>query len=232
MSKNNITHQEPNPDTRSDSDHTKSTSNPIDLSSSYALKTSSTDIRVHPRPVSSIDANSINIHSPASENSTPPVSTSPEMQQQPPVIQHPSNPAEEGPPDNFNIEVTSCSNSTARNTAPEHTLENTEPSDPVRLPDKHLDGKRRQYSNPLIKQLHDAVKAGNINEMFTAHSLTQWMSTFDIRKGDGTKYKNFKAGSFLSSSYIKKKNKTNRNSVCLDRHFNISKGVHEYWFVN
>jgi hypothetical protein len=92
--------------------------------------------------------------------------------------------------------------------------------------------KGSKISNPLIKQLHDAVNGGDTSEPITAHSLTQWMSTFNIRKGDGTKYKNFNAGSFLSSSYIGKKNRTNRNSIWLDRCFNISKGIYGYSFAD
>jgi hypothetical protein len=116
-------------------------------------------------------------------------------------------------------------------TAPAYTLKKAKSSGPESPPEQCHRGKRSQHSNPLIKQLDDAVKAGDINKKFIAHSLAKWMSACNIRKGDGAAYKNFKAGSFLCSSYIKKKNKTNRNSVWLDRRKNKD-GVYEYWFVD
>jgi hypothetical protein len=97
--------------------------------------------------------------------------------------------------------------------------------------EKNIDSEKgSQTSKPLIKQLHDGVDAGDITEPMTAHSLPEWMSACNIKKGDGEKYINFNAGSFLSDSYIGKKNETNRNSIWLDRRKNKD-GVYEYWFV-
>lgn len=88
----------------------------------------------------------------------------------------------------------------------------------------------RQCSNPLIKQLHDAVKAGDINESLTAHSVEQWITKYNIRKGDGTRYKEGYAVNLLSNSLIKNKTTKNRNSKWLNRRIN-SAGVYEYWFA-
>ena len=187
-----------------------------------------------PRSVSSIDAKSIQIgsQSPTTNNSKPPTGPSPEAQERSPVSQHPANPPGNRLLENCNVEDTYSTDSTERNTASPYTHAYAKPSGPESPPDQSPRGKRRHYSNPLIKQMHCAVIAGYIDEQFTGQDIEQWMAQFDIRKGDGTKYKNFNAGSFLSSSYIKKKNKTNRNSVWLDRRFNKSKGVYEYWFVD
>ena len=187
-----------------------------------------------PRSVSAIDPKSIKIgsHPPVTQDSIPPIGPSPEAPEQSNDVHHQATPAGEQLLDNCNIEVTTCNDSTERNTAPEHTQAYAKPSDPESPPDQSPGGKRRHYSNPLIKQIHCAVIAEYIDEPFTGQDIEQWMAQYDIRKGDGTKYKNFNASSFLSNSYIKKKNRTNRNSVWLDRRFNKSKGVYEYWFVD
>lgn len=118
--------------------------------------------------------------------------------------------------------------------APEYEYHerNTKPSGPESPPGQRPGGKRRQYSNPLNKQMHCAVIDGYIDEPFTQPDIEQWMAQYDIRTGDGTRYKKGYVTTLLSNSYIGKKNKTNRNSVCLDRRFNKSKGVYEYWFVD
>ena len=85
--------QDNSPDTRSGPDHQQATSNPTDQGSPDTTNTSSTDIQVHPSPVSGIDPKTIRIesHPPATQSSTPPVSPSPEAQERSPVIQHPAN---------------------------------------------------------------------------------------------------------------------------------------------
>jgi hypothetical protein len=174
-----------------------------------------------PRSVSEIDAQSIKV---------PPVSTSPEVQQQQPVPLHQANPAGEQLLDNYNAEVTSCSNSTVRNTASAHTLPSMKPSAPDRFPDQSLGDQGCQSSIALIKRIHDSVKAGFIERTFTVYDVEKWITENNIRKGDGTIYKKGYVATLLSSSYIGKKNNTNRNSIWLDRRFNKSKGVYEYWF--
>ena len=91
--------------------------------------------------------------------------------------------------------------------------------------------KDKRNSNPLIKQIHDAVRAGRINEPFTARDIKNWMDRYDIRKGDGTRYaEGYRPATLLANSYIGKRNETNRNSEWLDRHENED-GIFEYWFV-
>lgn len=86
-------------------------------------------------------------------------------------------------------------------------------------------------SHALIKRIHDAVKSNHIEQPFTAHDIEIWIVEKDIRKEDGTKYKAGYPATLLSTSYIRKVMKRNRNSVWLDRCFNKIKCMHEYWFV-
>ena len=92
MSDSNIPSQDNCPDTRSNSDQQHSLQ--IDQASPDILNTSSTDIQVHPSPVSGIDPKTIRAggQSPATETGDPPIGTSPEAQEQPSVVQHPENP--------------------------------------------------------------------------------------------------------------------------------------------
>ena len=144
----------------------------------------------YPRPVSSIDAKFIKIgsRSPATDASTPPVSTSPEVQKRSSADRSPANP-----------------------------------------PDKNTGDKKRRYSKPLIKQLEDGVKAGHINEPLTPQKVKHWVHKYNIRKGDGTRYKDSSIANLLHNSYIGKRNKTNRNSTWLDRRKNED-GIYEYWY--
>ena len=84
-----------NPDTRSNSDQQHSIQ--IDQGSSDILNTSSTDIQVHPGPVSGNDPKSVCIgnQSPATETGDPPIGTSPEAEahERSPVSQQPATPA-------------------------------------------------------------------------------------------------------------------------------------------
>jgi hypothetical protein len=58
------------------------------------------------------------------------------------------------------------------------------------------------------------------------------MAEYNIHKEGGTRYKKGYVATLLSNSYIKKKNRTNRNSIWLDRRFNKEDGVYEYWFAD
>lgn len=83
----------------------------------------------------------------------------------------------------------------------------------------------------LIKRIHVAVKEGFLKQPFTAQEVEKWMVDYDIRKEDGEKYKAGYVATLLSTSYIRKKMKKNRNSIWLDRRKNID-GIFEYWFIN
>ena len=93
------------------------------------------------------------------------------------------------------------------------------------------DNRPSNISMALIKRVHDAVKTGYVIEPFTAKNIVTWMNENDIRKEDGSKYTEGYVSTLLSNSYIKKRNRTNRNSIWLDRQMNID-GVYEYWFVD
>jgi hypothetical protein len=84
----------------------------------------------------------------------------------------------------------------------------------------------------LIKRIHDAVKTVDIRQPFTVRHVVTWMSENNIRKEDGTKYKEGYVATLLSNSYINKKNITSKNSIWLDRRFNNKDCVYEYRFVD
>ena len=117
------------------------------------------------------------------------------------------------------------------NSSPAYSLAYAKPSGQESPPGQSPRDKRRQYSNPLIKQLHDGVKAGDISEPLTTHKVEQWMAKYDIRKGDGTKYKEGYAANILYNSLIKEKKTKNRNSKWLHRRKNEN-GIFEYWFAD
>lgn len=86
-------------------------------------------------------------------------------------------------------------------------------------------------SDALIKQIHDAVKTGVIEEPFTVQDIQWWMEEKDIRKEDGTKYSKGYPASLLSDSVKKKKKTKNRNSKWLKQRKNEN-GKFEYWFAD
>lgn len=98
-------------------------------------------------------------------------------------------------------------------------------------PKATMDNRPSDTAFALIKRIHDAVKDGFINEPFTAKHIVTWMHENNICKEDGTQYKAGYVTTLLSNSYIGKKNKSNRNSVWLDRRENED-GIFEYWFVD
>ena len=81
----------------------------------------------------------------------------------------------------------------------------------------------------LIKQIHDAVLNESIQEPFTSRDIEDWMERNNIRQGNGEKYSRGYAATLLSTSYIGKKMKNNKNSIWLDRRKNKD-GEYEYWF--
>lgn len=103
--------------------------------------------------------------------------------------------------------------------------------DPQAIKIKARDNRPSDMSMALIKRVHDAVKAGYIHEPFTAKNVEIWMIENHIRKEDGTKYKDGYVATLLSTSYIGKRMKKNRNSICLDRRKNKD-GIFEYWFID
>ena len=92
------------------------------------------------------------------------------------------------------------------------------------------DNRPSDMSFALIKRAQEAVNDGDMNEPFTVKIFESWMAEYNIRKEDGTKYKDGYVATLLSNSYVMKKNTTSRNSLWLDRRMNQD-GVFEYWFV-
>jgi len=86
-----------------------------------------------------------------------------------------------------------------------------------------------QRSNPLIRQLHEAVWDDFIKRRFTLTLMRNWMRQYDIRKGNGKKYADSYPAALLSNSLIKKKKTKNTNSKWLHRQLNDD-GEYEYWF--
>jgi len=95
--------------------------------------------------------------------------------------------------------------------------------------EKRKDQRNADKSNPLIKQLHHAVRSGITPDRFTVLHVRNWMREYDIRKGDGGKYPTKYAATLLSNSLIAHRKSTNRNSKWLHRRIN-DKGEYEYWF--
>lgn len=93
------------------------------------------------------------------------------------------------------------------------------------------DNRPSDMSYALIKRIHDAVKSGDLDEPFTSHDIEIWMARYEIRKEDGTKYKEGYAANLLYNSLIKKKKTKNRNSKWLHRRKN-GNGLYEYWFAD
>ena len=84
---------------------------------------------------------------------------------------------------------------------------------------------------PLIVQIHNAVRSGDLAEPFTLNHLREWMSARDIVKDDGKAYKASSIKSILSNSDIKNRVTTNRNVKCL-RSKTREDGVREYWMMD
>jgi hypothetical protein len=91
------------------------------------------------------------------------------------------------------------------------------------------DDREEEKSNPLIRQLHEAVCDGSVSSRLTLNQLRNWMREYDIRKGNGEKYRESYPAALLSNSLIKKKKTKNTNSKWLHRRIN-DKGEYEYWF--
>lgn len=88
---------------------------------------------------------------------------------------------------------------------------------------------RTKNNNALIKHIHGAVNSGYIHEPFSAQNIERWMSEFNIRQDDGSKYSEGYAATLLSCSLIKKKMTKNRNSKWLRRRIS-DEGIYLYWF--
>ena len=56
---------------------------------------------------------------------------------------------------------------------------------------------------PLIKQIHDAVESGDLEQPFTTQDLKQWMRTNKIVKDDGEEYAESSINAILSNSDTK-----------------------------
>lgn len=84
---------------------------------------------------------------------------------------------------------------------------------------------------PLIKQIHDAIKNGDLRQPFTTHDVKEWVHRYKIRKDDGTEYAESSINAILSNSNKKNKPTTNKNIKVLQSKLNAN-GEHEYWFLN
>ena len=92
------------------------------------------------------------------------------------------------------------------------------------------DNRPNDMSYALIKRIHDAVRAGYIEQQFTELDIEDWMAEHNIRKEDGAKYKDGYAANLLYNSLIKEKKTKNKNSKWLHRCKNEN-GIYEYWFA-
>ncbi len=82
---------------------------------------------------------------------------------------------------------------------------------------------------PLIKQIHDAVQNGDLEQPFTTQDLKQWMRANKIVKDDGEEYAESSINAILSNSDTKNTPTTNKNFKTLKSRLNDS-GKHEFWF--
>ena len=82
---------------------------------------------------------------------------------------------------------------------------------------------------PLIKQIHEATKNGQLIEPFTVKDLKVWMKNFEIVKDDGEKYAESSINAILSNSCRKNRPTTNKNIKVLNCRIN-KKGKYKYWF--
>ena len=87
----------------------------------------------------------------------------------------------------------------------------------------------KSKSNPLIGQLHRAVKEGFIVEPFTQEVFEKWIYVEKIVKGDGKNYKRKSIKSILRNSDMNKRRTKNTNSRWLI--INAVDGVRYHRFV-
>ena len=80
----------------------------------------------------------------------------------------------------------------------------------------------------LIKQIHEAIKKGDLIQPFTVQDLKQWISQNKIVKDDGEKYAESSINAILSNSDTKNTPTTNKNIKSLKSKTN-EKGKREYW---
>ena len=92
------------------------------------------------------------------------------------------------------------------------------------------DNRPSDMSYALIRRIQEAVRKGFIEQPFTEWDVEDWMSEYNIRKEDGTKYKEGYVANLLCNSLIKEKKTMNRNSKWLHRRKNKD-GIYEYWFA-
>jgi len=82
---------------------------------------------------------------------------------------------------------------------------------------------------PLIKQIHDATKVGDLCQPFTVQQLKVWIEKYKIVKDDGEEYAESSINAILSNSDTKNIPTTNKNIKTLKSRVNET-GKHEYWF--
>lgn len=82
---------------------------------------------------------------------------------------------------------------------------------------------------PLIQQILEATRSGNLSEPFTVHDLKEWMVRYKIVKDDGKKYAESSINAILSNSDRKNNPTTNKNIKPLQSRIN-DEGRSEYWF--
>lgn len=86
-----------------------------------------------------------------------------------------------------------------------------------------------EIAMPLIKQIHDAVENGDLDQPFTTQDLKQWMKKNKIVKDDGEEYAESSINAILSNSDTKNVPTTNKNIKKLKSRINDN-GKHEFWF--
>lgn len=82
---------------------------------------------------------------------------------------------------------------------------------------------------PLIKQIYDATKSGDLVEPFTVQDLKNWVARSKIVKDDGTNYAVSSINAILSNSDTKNTPTTNKNTKVLKSKID-KRGDYVYWF--
>ena len=102
---------------------------------------------------------------------------------------------------------------------------------PISIKNGAPDNRPYDMAYALIKRIQEAVRVGLIEQPFTEWDVEDWMSEYNIRKEDGTKYKEGYVATLLSNSLIKEKKTKNRNSKWLHRRKNEN-GIYVYRFAD
>ena len=82
---------------------------------------------------------------------------------------------------------------------------------------------------PLITKVKHAVLNKQISEPFTTEDVMRWMNKHEIRKDDGSTYKESSVKALLPNSSVKNRDSSNRNAKFLEYGFNEDTNLQEYW---